>query len=475
MDQTLIMRDLRIFLMVIACAWLAACAGEGGVTGDGPAADSQAHDLKLSTESGSPDLGADSAPPPDQAPLPPDQAPPPPDQGPPPPDQAPPPACQTAKDCDDKLTCTTDACPSGKCVHTVNTNFCAINKACVFSQTVNSKDPCKRCQPKIDPWGWSDYLCTRTLAGFGKTGSTDGANSIARFNYPSDVAFGTSGEVYVADTNNHTIRLVFGGQVSVLAGQGKAGHADGAASAARFKSPAGLAVGKSGEIYVADTGNHRIRKIANGKVTTVAGNGKAGYTDGFANAARFHTPSGLAVGPSGEIYVADTGNHRIRTVFSGKVSTLAGLGNAGYVDGSTATARFYGPADVAMGPSGGVYVADMYNHRIRRIASGLVSTVAGSGKAGFQNGAALSARFYRPSGLAVNAAGEVYIGDRYNHRIRKLAKGQVSTLSGSGKAGYADSPTLDVKFYYPGGVALGAKDTLYVSDRYNHRVRRITW
>ena len=484
------MRDLRFYLVLFAGMCFGACAGDTDAAGDGPVTfDIQSHDLTVGFETGAPDLAPGdswqqrdtSSPPPDKAvtpsdqkvPPPADQAPPPPDQGPPPPDTGP--ACQTAKDCDDTLSCTADACTAGKCLHTVNTNFCAINKSCVLIQTVDSKDPCKKCLPNINAWGWSDYLCTRTLAGFGQTGSTDGANSIARFYYPADVAYGTSGEVYVADSHNHGIRLVFGGQVSVLAGQGKAGYADGAASQARFKYPGGLAVGASGEIYVADTSNHLIRKIQNGKVSTVAGTGNAGYTDGFASAARFHSPAGLAVGPSGELYVADTNNHRVRMIFSGKVSTLAGTGSAGYQDGATATARFNGPADVEVGPKGAVYVADMYNHRVRKINNGLVSTVAGSGTAGLINGSASSARLYRPSGLTVGAGGEIYLADRYNHAIRKIHGGQVTTLSGSGKAGHADSPTLDIKFHHPTGVVAGPKNTIYVADHNNHRIRRITW
>ena len=490
MRTSLTPAKLGLFLVTVVCLGLAACAGEGTPAGDGPVAvDSTSTDQGVTQDSVATDLvQADSSkPPPDKGPPPPDMAPPqpdapaaPPDKGPPPPDTAPPPpdqgpACKKAQDCDDKLSCTVDACQAGTCTYKVNANFCAIGSTCVFTQTVNSKNPCKRCLPKLDPTDWSDYLCTRTLAGFGKAGSTDGANSIARFYYPSDVAYGTSGEVYVADTNNHTIRLVFGGQVSILAGQGKAGFADGAVSQARFKYPGGLAVGKGGEIYVADTNNHRIRKIANGKVTTVAGSGKGGHLDGFASSARFSSPAGLALGASGEIYVADTNNHRIRTVFSGKVSTLAGTGSAGHQDGSTATARFYGPADVAVGPKGEVYVADMYNHRLRKVVSGLVSTLAGTGKAGHQDGAASTARFYRPSGLAVGTGGTIYVADRYNHRVRKVLGGQVTTLSGTGKAGHGDSPALDVRFYYPTGVALGAADTLYVADHHNHRIRRVTW
>jgi sugar lactone lactonase YvrE len=240
------------------------------------------------------------------------------------------------------------------------------------------------------------------------------------FNAPGGIALAKDG-LFVADTNNHLIRKVAqDGTVSTLAGS-DAGFADGAGAAAKFDTPYGLAVDAAGVLYVADTHNHRIRQVAaDGTVTTLAG-AEAGQADGPGTAARFRQPWGLAVDGKGALYIADAGNHRICKLDlkdpAHPVTTLAG-GTAGYADGSGAAAKFTAPEDVDVAPDGSVYVADTGNHRIRKVApDGTVTTVAG-GTAGLANGSADQARFNFPQGLAVDKDGDLIVADTLNHAIR---------------------------------------------------------
>ncbi|HEY9102819.1 MAG TPA: NHL repeat-containing protein, partial [Chitinimonas sp.] len=221
-------------------------------------------------------------------------------------------------------------------------------------------------------------------------------------------------------------------QLSLTAGDGVRGEQDGAALAARFSDPYGIAIAQDGTRFVADAGdNNRIRKITpDGTVSTLAG-GKEGYADGTGQAAAFHTPSGLALDTAGNLYVADTGNHRIRKVTpAGVVSTLAGDGTPGTRDGAAAQAQFNGPVGVAVDKAGRVYVADTYNDRIRLISpDGQVRTLAGGGLPGYADGVGVQARFDTPAALALDDQGNVWVADTRNNAIRKLAPdGTVSTL-----------------------------------------------
>lgn len=222
-------------------------------------------------------------------------------------------------------------------------------------------------------------------------------------------------------------------RVSTIAGSGAPGYADGAARETRFADPFGVAAASDGSVYVADAGeSNRIRKVSpEGSVTTLAG-GREGFADGAGAAASFNTPSALALDAAGNLYVADTGNNRVRKVTpEGVVTTLAGDGVAGYVDGPAAQARFDSPVGVAVDKDGNVYVADTYNDRVRVITKdGVVKTLAGSGTLGNADGASASASFDTPCGVAVGDAGEVYVADTGNDRLRKITKdGQVSTLN----------------------------------------------
>jgi len=222
-------------------------------------------------------------------------------------------------------------------------------------------------------------------------------------------------------------------RVHLVAGDGQDGVLDGAALASRFSDPYGVAIGPRGAIYVADGGEaNRIRVIGpDGAVSTLAG-GKEGFTDGLGSAAAFHTPSALALDHLGNLYVADTGNHAIRRIApDGAVTTLAGSGSPGYVDGIGRAAQFNGPVGIAVDDAGIVYVADTYNDRIRRIApDGTVTTLAGTGKPALFDGPGPAAAFDTPSALAVGHDGNLYIADTGNNAVRRLAPdGTVDTLA----------------------------------------------
>jgi sugar lactone lactonase YvrE len=325
-----------------------------------------------------------------------------------------------------------------------------------------------------------------TLAGSpAQTGSTDGTGSAARFYNPQGVAVDGSGNVYVADRDNSTIRKITpAGLVSTLAGSaGQNGGTDGTGSAAHFFHPFGVAVDGSGNIYVADTYNSSIRKITPaGAVTTLAGSAsQLGSADGTGSAARFHYPYGVAVDGSGNVYVADSGNSTIRKITpAGAVTTLAGsAGQTGSTDATGSAARFYYPSSVTVDGSGNVYVADMSNSTIRKISpAGAVSTLAGSASQfGSADGTGSAARFSNPCGMAVDGSGNVYVADMLNSTIRKITTpaGVVRTLAGSaGQTGSTDGAGSAARFYNPLGVAVDGSGNIYVADRYNSTIRKIT-
>jgi sugar lactone lactonase YvrE len=322
-----------------------------------------------------------------------------------------------------------------------------------------------------------------TFAGqSGTSGHADGTGSAARFNSPADIAVDGSGNIYVADTDNDTVRMITpSGAVTTLAGQaGVSGSNDGSGSAL-FNHPAGIAVDGAGNAYVADTNNNTIRKlvIANGTVTTLAGHaGVTGSSDGNGAAVSFDGPSGIAVDAAGNLYVSDTLNHTIRKVtVGGAVTTIAGsAGSSGFADATGSTARFHGPQGLALDASGDLFVADTNNNVVRRIvtATGVVTTVAGqAGIAGSTDGAKSQAQFHYPSGIAVDAAGNLYVADTDNHTLREVAaSGAVSTLSGlAGSSGSADGMGSAVRFDSPTGVAVDGTGNIYVADTNNDAIR----
>ena len=330
------------------------------------------------------------------------------------------------------------------------------------------------------------FVWSNLVGSPGGSGNVDGSN--ARFNYPKSVAVDSAGIVYVADTGNNTIRkLVFSGTtctVSTLAGTpGITGTADGTAGAAQFNNPGGIAVDTSGNVYVADSGNNTIRKVTNtGVVTTLAGSpGQNGNVDGTGAGAQFGYPLGIAVDNSFNVYVTDAFNHTIRKVTSGgTVTTLAGCPNTwGFTDGTGSGALFNAPAGVAVDASGNLFVADTLNHTIRKVTSGgVVTTLVGiPSQYGSADGTGAGAQFNFPGALSVDAAGNVYVADTYNHTLRMLTSGGVvTTLSGSaGTIGYGDGTASGGLFNFPSGVAVDSSGNVYVADSGNHSIRKETW
>jgi hypothetical protein len=313
-----------------------------------------------------------------------------------------------------------------------------------------------------------------TMAGTAlSTGSVDGTGSAARFDNPVAVAVDGSGNVYVADSANATIRKITpGGVVTTFAGTaGAFGSADGTGSAARFGFPSGVAMDGGGNLYVADWNNCTIRKItAGGVVTTFAGTaGAGGSADGTGSAARFGDPNGVAVDGAGNVYVADTGNQTIRKITSsGVVTTLAGKAGAeGNVDGTGSAARFNSPYGVAVDGAGNVYVADAGNATIREITpGGVVTTIAGM--------AGSAASFLFPCGVAVDGSGNVYVADTGDDTIREIAPGgAVTTLAGAtGVAGGTDGTGSAALFKMPHGVSVDGSGNLYVADWGNSTIRK---
>jgi len=311
----------------------------------------------------------------------------------------------------------------------------------------------------------------------GVKGYADGPALQAEFRLPNNVAVDASGNVYVADTANDVIRKITpAGVVSTIAGLVHSrGSADGyGTNSARFWSPFGIALDNSGDIFVADTGNNTIRKISPaGMVTTIAGlAGQAGSDDGPGSAARFRNPWGVAVDNTGNVYVADMSNNTIRKITAdGRVHTFAGqAGMSGNTDGWGNSARFSNPFAVAVDSSGNVYVSDTANNVIRKITVGrVVTTLAGSpGNAEKIDGNGSDARFWSPQGLTVDSAGNIYVADTGNNAIRKITPmGVVTTVDLSANA----DKTLALNG--PGGVAVDNNGNVYVADTNDHCVRKI--
>jgi sugar lactone lactonase YvrE len=314
-----------------------------------------------------------------------------------------------------------------------------------------------------------------TLAGSaGQKGAVDKVGSEARFFSPTGVAVDAQGNIFVADFTNHTIRRITAmGAVSTLAGTARQpGVVDKVGAEARFNCPAGLAVDAQNNLFVADSENHTIRKITpEGAVSTLAGApGQQGSADGQGAEARFNQPRGVAVDTKGNVFVADLGNHTIRKITpEGVVSTLAGAaGQADAIDKPGAEARFWQPTGVAVDAKGNVFVADFGNNRIRKITpTGAVSTLAGAAN---QPGG-----FTGPAAIAVDTSGIIFVADSGNHTIRKISlDGAVSTLAGTaGAPGSIDKAGPEARFNNPLGVAADAFSIVYVADTTNHTIRRI--
>ena len=335
-----------------------------------------------------------------------------------------------------------------------------------------------------------------TVAGSGPIGD-GGAAAAAQLRFPRGVALDGADNLYIADSSNHRIRKVdAAGVISTMAGDGTEGIGGdgGAAAAAQLRFPRGVALDASGNLYIADSGNHRIRKVdAAGVISTVAGDGTQGYggDGGPATAAQLRFPRGVALDASGNLYIADSSNHCIRKVDSaGVISTVAGTGNSGFRgDGGAATAaRLRRPFDVALDGAGNLYIADYINSRIRKVDSaGVISTVAGDGTrgSGGDGGPATAAQLRFPTGVAVDGAGNLYIADRFNQRIRKVdSAGVISTVAGGGMRNFGEhvlaggfggdgGPATAARLHWPSDMALDGAGNLYIADTFNNRIRRV--
>ena len=333
-----------------------------------------------------------------------------------------------------------------------------------------------------------------TVAGDGTSGDSGdgGLATSAQLSRPSGVAIDTNGNLYIADEYNDSIRKVnvTTGNISTVAGNGSSGYAGdgGLATNARLNDPSRLTIDASGNIYIADTGNYRIRKVdaVTGIISTVAGNGSEGFSGDGGLAINAQLGSGwwygLAVDTHKNIYIADYKNDRIRKVDAntGLISTIAGGGTGDLGDGGAASnAQLDRPADVALDTNGNIYIADTHNGLIRKvdIATGTISTVAGDGGSG-DGGPATDARLYSPFGIAVGANGDFYISDSSYDRVRKVdnTTGYISTIAGNGTSGDSGDggPATSAQLYDPDGLAIDANGDIYIADFRNNRIRKLT-
>lgn len=326
-------------------------------------------------------------------------------------------------------------------------------------------------------------ICANALGLVSTVAGTDGTiggwvdpYTSSAFSNPYHIAVDAAGTLYVADNGNSSIRKISGGVVTTLAG-GKRGAADGIGINAQFGSPVGVALDDAGNLFVTDGNNLNIRKIApNGTVTTVAGNGDYGHANGSASTASFTSPSGIAVDKAGNLYVADFYDNRIRKITpAGQVSTFAGSGSMGVVDGQGEAASFSYPAGLCIDDKGNLYVTDSAGNRVRKITpSGAVTTLAGTGVFGGKaDGPVATATFSQPVGIAVDNAGFIYVADMGNNVVRKLSpSGQVSTLAGGGLSYKTDGLGSIASFASVKGIAVDNRGNLFVGD--GTRVRKLT-
>lgn len=314
-----------------------------------------------------------------------------------------------------------------------------------------------------------------TFAGDGNSGYLDGPALSAQFNNPGDLAIDAQGNMYVSDTFNNRIRKIApDGTVSTLAGNGTPGYVNGAATDAEFYGPQGLAVDAQGNVFVADFGNNVIRKITpDGTVSTFAGNTNAGYVNGAATVAEFSSPVGIAIDKTGILYVADQNNNMIRKITAdGVVSLIAGTKTAGYVNAQVNTstgftASFNHPGGIAVDANGNLIIADGGNNAIRKITpGGLVTTVGG--------GPVQSALLGYPRGIAIDASGNFFITDEAGRILELTSTGVLYNLAGTANVnGFADGVGAAAQFNTPQGIEVDASGNVYIVDFNNSRIRKL--
>ncbi len=330
-----------------------------------------------------------------------------------------------------------------------------------------------------------------TIAGTGSAGfaGDGGPAAAAQLNNPCALALDGSGNLYIGDQVNYRIRKITAdGNINTAVGTGTAGDsgAGGAATSAAIRSSCGMVLDGSGNLYFADTGNHEVKKVASGNISTIAGTGTGGYFgDGHpATQAQLKSPTGVVLDSAGNIYIADSGNHAIRKIATdGTISTFAGNGNAGYSGdgGGAGGATLNNPTGLAIDGSGNIYVADTDNSVIRKITpgGGTITTIAGNGFGTFSGdgGAALRASLSHPRGVVVDTAGNLYIADTVNSRIRVVTpNGVINTVAGTGALGnFGDGgPATSAVLNFPTGMAINAAGKLYFADTQNNNIRLLT-
>ncbi len=340
--------------------------------------------------------------------------------------------------------------------------------------------------PYLAAW-YVEGVMVETYAGTGAAGYKDGPVKEAQFNVPSGLAVDATGNLCVFDWFNYRIRRISpDGMVSTLAGTGEPGFTDGSAAKAQFCGIAvSLAIDPAGNLIIADGGNHRIRLIApNGVVSTLAGTGEPGYKDGPVNQAQFKNPTSVTMDTAGNVYVADTGNHRIRLITTqDQVRTLAGSGEPGCRDGPAAEAQFDNPSSLTVDSVGNVIVGEGFpwlfrgTRRLRLITpDGKVTTLVGSGEPGHKDGPAAEARFVFPVNPTFDAGGNLVVADGGEARLRLVTPdGLVYTLAGTGELGRTDGAGPVAQFAEPVGVAIGPRGKVYVAEPGSHTIRCITY
>jgi uncharacterized protein (TIGR03437 family) len=329
------------------------------------------------------------------------------------------------------------------------------------------------------PASAQSYLIS-TVAGNGTQGfSGDSADpKAAQLSWPGRVAIDSSGKLYIADGGNHRIRLVSGTTITTFAGNGTAGFAgdNAAAASAQLNNPCGVAVDSAGNVYIADSTNNVVRKVtAGGTISTFAGNNPtgAGYAGDTAAAtsALLNNPVAVAVDAAGNVYIADANNNVIRKVAGGNISTVVG--------GAATYTQLNHPDGLAVDAAGNIYIADTVGRRLLKFSNGTVTVLAGDGNIGFggDNGPATKASLYDPMGVAVDAAGNVYIADTFNGRIRKIStNGNIATIAGTRFFAYTGDggPALNASLFFPHDVAVDSSGNVFISDTFNHAIRKLT-
>jgi hypothetical protein len=303
-------------------------------------------------------------------------------------------------------------------------------------------------------------------------GFADGTSNLARFSGPAGLAIDLLGNIIVGDGYNNRVRKIdTSGNVATIAGNGSLGFKDGIASSASFFYPAGVVVDPLGNIFVCDEFNHQIRKITpGGDVSTFAGSRSS-----TSHRIELKYPVAITIDADANLYVADQDNNVIEKIGPDGTASQIGSGKQGYADGNATTASFYTPTGVVCDKFGNVFVADRGNNRIRKIAvDGTVSTIAGSGSLGSGDGISTSATFNGLAHIAVDDSSNLYVTQYEDHKIRKItAAGYVSTFSGTGLKGRKDGPVSTAEFSHPTAITIDKKGNIFITEIGNNLIRKI--